>query len=184
MLRQIGVEFEVMPAAIDENRLDPESPAQYVARLAQAKADTVWEHLLPDRAAPVLAADTAVVVDETVFGKPRDAAAALEMLEALSGRSHVVLTSVAVRFRTTREARLARSEVRFRATTAEEREAYCRTDEPLDKAGGYGIQGYGAVFVEHLAGSYSAVVGLPLCETSALLESFRMPRWLHADRGR
>jgi len=117
----------------------------------------------------VLAADTAVVLDERVLGKPADEVEAEAMLAALSGRTHRVLTAVALRCGDAAETLLSSSEVRFRATTAEERAAYCRSGEPLDKAGGYGIQGRAAMFVEHLAGSYSGVVGLPLFETAALL---------------
>jgi len=183
LLRQIGVEFEVRPAAIDESQLADERPAAYVARLARAKAEAVWEALPAGAEAPVLAADTIVVADDRVFGKPADAAAAAEMIAALSDRSHRVLTAVALRHDGGCEDRLVASEVRFRATTAAERRAYCLTGEPYDKAGGYGIQGYGAVFVDHLAGSYSAVMGLPLGETAALLARFELPAWLHAGGG-
>jgi septum formation protein len=100
------------------------------------------------------------------------------MLERLSGRWHRVLTAVVLRDDGGAEIRLAATEVRFRATTAEERAAYCATEEPFDKAGGYGIQGYAAVFVEELEGSYSSVVGLPLCETAALLARRGVPFWL------
>jgi septum formation protein len=130
----------------------------------------------------VLAADTAVVVDDLVLGKPNDAAQALQMLEALSGRSHVVLTAVAIRAQSASAELLSRSEVRFRATTHAERVAYCATGEPLDKAGAYAIQGRGALFVEHLEGSYSGVVGLPLLETAMLLGRFGLPSWLTAGR--
>ena len=182
LLSQIGVPFRVQPADILEQALDAEQPADYVERLALAKADTVWNQVLDtDAAAPVLAADTIVVVDDTVFGKPTDRENAMKMLERLSGRSHSVLTAVAIRFEQQRECRVTISEVRFRATTEQERAAYCGTQEPLDKAGGYGIQGFGAVFIDRLFGSYSAVMGLPLCETVALLKPFELPRWLHAD---
>jgi septum formation protein len=155
--------------------------ATYVARLAAAKAEQVWSAGQPASTAPVLAADTAVVLDRRILGKPRDRADALAMLEALSGRSHVVLTAVAVRLNSETTAALARSEVRFRATTAAERGAYCDTGEPFGKAGAYAIQGRAAVFVEHIAGSHSAVVGLPLCETAALLGRFGFPAWLGGD---
>jgi septum formation protein len=100
------------------------------------------------------------------------------MLERLSGRTHTVLTAVALRYDGGLETRLSESEVRFRATTAAERLAYCRTGEPLDKAGGYGIQGHAAVFVEQLKGSYSGVVGLPLHETAVLLKRCGIDFWL------
>jgi septum formation protein len=130
----------------------------------------------------VLAADTAVVVDDAVFGKPADPGQALEMLEALSGRSHLVLTAVALYVDGAAAELLSSSEVRFRATTHAERLAYCATGEPLDKAGAYAIQGRGALFVERLDGSYSGVVGLPLHETAMLLSRFGLPSWLTANR--
>jgi septum formation protein len=184
LLRQIGVPFRTRIADIDETPLDGEQPVAYVERLATAKADAVWDGLGSGSAetAPVLAADTAVVIDGAILGKPADAAAALAMLARLSGRSHEVLTSVALRFGPESEIATARSEVRFRPTTAEEREAYCLTSEPLDKAGAYGVQGCGAVFVERISGSYSAVMGLPLFETAGLLGRYGFPSWLQAGR--
>jgi septum formation protein len=176
LLRQIGVRFEVRPAAIDESRRPGEAPEAYVRRLAAAKAEAVWAALGPEPR-PVLAADTAVVLDGEILGKPADPAAAAAMLEALSGRSHGVLTAVALRSRAGTDVELAASEVRFRATTQAERERYACTREPFDKAGGYGIQGLAAVFVERLAGSYSGVVGLPLYETAVLLSRRGVPVW-------
>jgi septum formation protein len=180
LLRQIGVRFEVRPAAIPEESRAAEAPADYVLRLAKAKARAVAAALRRDEQAPVLAADTAVVLDGELLGKPADMAEALGMLERLSGRSHRVLTAVALDCGTEVEALLSDSEVRFRATTAAERLAYCATGEPFDKAGGYGIQGHAAVFVESLQGSYSGVVGLPLFETAALLARAGVGFWLTA----
>ena len=120
------------------------------------------------------------MLDGEVLGKPGDAAEAAAMLERLSGRTHRVLTAVALRNGGGVETRLSASEVRFRATTAAERLAYCATGEPFDKAGGYGIQGHAAVFVEELRGSYSGVVGLPLFETAALLTRCGFGFWLTA----
>ena len=182
LLAQIGVPFRVLAAEVDEDALAGEAPAAYVERVALAKVDAGWERVQHASPAPVLAADTAVVVDDELFGKPAGEAEALAMLARLSGRSHRVLSAVALRWQEVREARVAISEVRFRATTAAERLAYCRSGEPYDKAGGYAIQGQAAVFVEHLSGSYSAVMGLPLCETAALLANFALPPWLHARR--
>ena len=183
LLRQIGVPFTAQPAGMPEERLPREPPADYVRRTARAKAAAVWASpVVQGRPRPVLAADTAVVVDDTVFGKPADTAQALEMLEALSGRTHVVLTAVAIHADEASEVLLSRSEVRFRATTHAERVAYCATGEPLDKAGAYAIQGRGALFVERLDGSYSGVVGLPLLETAALLGRFGLPPWLTTNR--
>jgi septum formation protein len=167
LLRQIGVRFTVRAAAIAEQPLARETAEAYVARLAAAKAETVWAAVADSQ--PVLGADTAVVLDGEVLGKPKDTAEAESMLERLSGRAHRVLTAVAVRHAGGLDTRSSDSEVRFRATTAAERLAYCRTGEPFDKAGGYGIQGHAAVFVAELRGSYSGVVGLPLFETAALL---------------
>jgi nucleoside triphosphate pyrophosphatase len=128
----------------------------------------------------VLGADTAVVVDDEIFGKPGDESEALLMLSRLSGRSHTVLTAVALCAENVRESLVSISEVRFRATTEAERIAYCRSGEPYDKAGAYAVQGVGAVFVEHLKGSFSSVMGLPVCETAALLGRFGMPPWLRS----
>jgi septum formation protein len=179
LLRQIGVQFEVRPADIKEEPMPGEAPETYVVRLAAAKAEAVWA-VVAGEPRPVLGADTAVVLAGEVLGKPRDAAEAEQMLERLSGRTHRVLTAVALRTGSGVETRLSASEVRFRATTPAERRAYCSTGEPFDKAGGYGIQGHAAVFVDELRGSYSGVVGLPLCETAALLERCGFAFWLTA----
>jgi nucleoside triphosphate pyrophosphatase len=180
LLRQIGVAFAVKPASIPEEPRPAEAPDAYVLRLAAAKAAAVWTTL--ERGAeeprPVLAADTAVVLDGRVLGKPADADEAEAMLAQLSGRAHRVLTAVALTSDVAADTLLSESEVRFRATTAVERRAYCATGEPFDKAGGYGIQGKAAVFVEHLRGSYSAVVGLPLFETATLLKRHGVGFWL------
>jgi septum formation protein len=178
LLRQIGVPFTVRAAAIAEDALAGEAPAAYVARLAAAKAEAVWAAVADSR--PVLGADTAVVLDGEILGKPETAAEAAAMLERLSGRAHRVLTAVAIRHAGGVESRVSDSEVRFRATTAAERLAYCATGEPFDKAGGYGIQGHAAVFVETVTGSYSGVVGLPLYETAALLKRVGVGFWLTA----
>jgi septum formation protein len=177
LLRQIGVPFEVRPAEIAETQAAGERADALVLRLAAEKADAVWRRVPTDERRPVLAADTAVVLDERVLGKPADEAEAEAMLAALSGRTHRVLTAVALRCGDAAETLLSSSEVRFRATTRDERAAYCRSGEPLDKAGGYGIQGRAAMFVEHLAGSYSGVVGLPLFETAALLARCGVAFW-------
>jgi septum formation protein len=177
LLRQIGVPFQVRPAAIVEDALAGEQPEAYVVRLATAKAETIWAS---GDSRPVLAADTAVVLDGAVLGKPKDAAEAERMLGRLSGRAHRVLTAVALRDGDDRVTLLSASEVRFRTTTEAERLAYCATGEPFDKAGGYGIQGHAAVFVEELRGSYSNVVGLPLFETAALLARAGLKFWLTA----
>jgi len=180
LLRQIGVAFEVRPAAIAEDPLPREAPEDYVRRLATAKAEAVFATLREPELRPVLAADTAVVLDGALLGKPADAREAAEMLERLSGRAHRVLTAVALHSGDSVATLRSDSEVRFRATTAAERLAYCATGEPFDKAGGYGIQGHAAVFVESLQGSYSGVMGLPLFETAALLARAGVQFWLTA----
>jgi septum formation protein len=138
----------------------------YVVRLARAKALAVRARGVQ---LPVLAADTAVLLDDTIFGKPRDRADGMAMLARLAGRTHRVLTAVALAGATGVAFRLSATEVRLRAISAAECAAYWDSGEPRDKAGGYAIQGRGAVFVEHLSGSYSGVVGLPLFETAQLL---------------
>jgi septum formation protein len=180
LLRQIGVPFEALPADIEEAQLAGEGAEEYVLRLAAAKAEAVWGGLALAERRLVLAADTAVVLGAEVLGKPRDAAEAAAMLERLSGRMHRVLTGIALRGDAGVQTALGASEVRFRATTPAERLAYCATGEPFDKAGGYGIQGHAAVFVEELRGSYSNVVGLPLYETAALLTRAGLDFWLTA----
>ena len=177
LLEQLGVAFRVRPAAIPERRVAGEVPETCVTRLANAKADAVWASLTAGEARPVLAADTLVVIGDEVLGKPADFDDAMAMLARLSGRTHRVLTAVVVRYRDRALSRLNATEVRFRATTDAERTAYCETGEPMGKAGSYAIQGRGAVFVEHLSGSYSSVVGLPLAETATLLKALGFPVW-------
>ena len=167
LLRQIGVAHRIVPPRIDEQRLAGESAPACVCRLAEQKARQVQR--MSAATEPVLGADTVVVLDEQMLGKPADRAAGLQMLERLSGRTHEVLSAVAVVVGAAFHSALSRTEVRFRALTAAEREAYWDSGEPCDKAGGYGIQGLGAVFVAELRGSYSGVMGLPLFETASLL---------------
>ncbi len=174
LLWQIGVAHKAVPANLDENPLPAESPHDYVERLAVEKAMTVRHR---GERLPVLAADTAVVLDGVVFGKPVDRADALAMLGRLSGRVHQVLTAVALASERSVEVRVSATSVRLRELTLAEREAYWQSGEPRDKAGGYAIQGYGAVFVESLSGSYSGVVGLPLAETAELLRAAGIAVW-------
>ncbi|MFV3307324.1 Maf family protein [Pseudomonas sp. NY15181] len=177
LLTQIGLPFHIVPASIDETPQAGESALAYVERLAREKA-LAGLHFLAQRAdVCVLGADTAVVLDGRILGKPADRAEALAMLQALSGREHEVLTAVAVANRDRCEAKVVGSRVTFRSVTMEEAERYWDTGEPHDKAGGYAIQGLAAVFVSRVEGSYSAVVGLPLCETAALLADFSIPCW-------
>jgi septum formation protein len=177
LLRQIAVPFLTQIAPIDENALPGESPVAYVERLARAKGQAGLAALADTRDAVVLGADTAVVLDGQILGKPADRDEALATLSALSGRSHEVLTAVALVSRERVVSRVVTSRVTFRPLSQAEIEAYWASGEPQDKAGCYGIQGLAAVFVSQLHGSYSAVVGLPLCETAALLAEFAIPCW-------
>ena len=180
LLTQIGVPFTAVSAAIDETPLQNESPVAYVERLAREKAQAGRQQLLksmPDGAFCVLGADTAVVLDERILGKPVDEADALAMLMALSGRVHEVLTAIAIIDAGRCEIRVVSSQVRFRNISKQEASLYWASGEPRDKAGGYAIQGLAAVFVAGLNGSYSAVVGLPVCETAELLGHFGIPCW-------
>lgn len=174
LLWQIGVAHKAMPANLEEDPLPGESPHDYVERLAVEKAMTVRNR---GERLPVLAADTAVVLDGALYGKPVDRADALAMLGKLSGRVHQVLTAVALASERSVEVRVSSTSVRFRDVSLAEREAYWQSGEPRDKAGGYAIQGYGAVFVESLSGSYSGVVGLPLAETAELLRAAGIAFW-------
>jgi len=178
LLAQIGVPHTVVAAHVDESLLPRESPADYVARLARLKAITVRER---GEVLPVLAADTSVVLEGSVFGKPADRADGLAMLAALAGRTHEVLTAVALATPRGVALRVNCSSVRFRDIERAEREAYWDTGEPHDKAGGYAVQGYGAVFIAGLSGSYSGVMGLPLFETAELLRDAGIRCWIGAS---
>jgi septum formation protein len=178
LLAQIGVPFEVRPAGISESLAPGEAPKDFVRRMATAKAETVWNRIESGERRAVIGADTVVVVDGRVLGKPAGADDAVAMLDELSGRTHVVMTGVAVVHSGGSAGDVSSSEVRFRSTTAKERRAYVATGEAMDKAGGYAIQGLGAVFIERLSGSYSGVVGLPLALTVRLLAGTGFPAWL------
>ena len=177
LLRQIGVTFRVVGAELDETAFQGESPLAYVSRLAQAKADVGWERSRDLVTAPVLAADTAVVLDAKILGKPKGLNDAMAMLLQLSGRAHQVLTAVALRTSAGTEVKVSHSTVTFRSIDPSEARAYWETGEPSDKAGAYAIQGYAAIFISDLKGSYSGVMGLPLFETAALLEVAGVPCW-------
>lgn len=169
LLAQIGVAHAVLSVEVDETPLPGEMPQDYVVRLALAKARAGWEGLDPSSSLPVLGADTSVVLDADILGKPRDERHGLDMLARLSGRSHQVLTGVAVVDGRGERVALSESAVTFRETSAAERLAYWRTGEPRDKAGGYAVQGIAAMFITRLDGSYSGVMGLPLYEAAELL---------------
>ena len=174
LLEQIGVPYVLAVPDIDEAVFPGEPAAEYVVRMARAKAHGIHAQ---EAALPVLAADTIVVVDERICGKPADARQGIAMLLQLSGRSHRVLTAVALAATATVAHRLSTSEVRFRSLSRAECITYWNTGEPHDKAGGYAVQGRGALFIEHLSGSYSGVMGLPLFETAQLLEAAGVPVW-------
>ncbi|AGA87815.1 Maf family protein [Stutzerimonas stutzeri] len=176
LLAQIGVPFSLIDVSVDETPSPTESPEAYVERVAREKA-LAGLASLSDQDGCVLGADTSVVLDQHILGKPVDRADGLAMLAALSGRTHRVMTALALASRTACEVRVVISEVTFRAIAQAEAERYWASGEPADKAGGYAIQGWGAVFVSQLHGSYSAVVGLPLCETAQLVDAFGLPRW-------
>ncbi len=179
LLKQMGLSFEVMPADVDETPRPGEPAAEYVARLACDKARAVSQ-ARPE--AWVLGSDTSVVLGNEILGKPADADEARATLARLSGQTHQVMTAVALARRQDCQVRLVVTDVRFRTLTAEEIHAYVNSGEPMDKAGSYGIQGLGGIFVESLQGSYSAVVGLPLLETAALLANAGCPVWTHWPR--
>lgn len=171
LLTQIGVPHQVRPVDIDESIAPGEAAAAYVRRLACTKAERLWEQLPQAQRLPVLGADTAVVLQGQVLGKPRDADDHRTMLLRLSGQTHEVHTAVALRYDNGVQVRHSVSPVTFRALQESEIAAYWLSGEPADKAGGYAVQGLGAVFVAHIAGSYSGIVGLPLFETSELLQT-------------
>jgi septum formation protein len=169
LLDQIGVAHRIQPVDVDERALTSETPDEYVRRLAVLKAETLWDQLGAAQRQPVLGADTAVVLDAEILGKPRDEQDCLQMLGKLSARTHRVYTGVALREASGCEAKVNVSEVTFRKLATDEIRRYWRTGEPADKAGGYAVQGRAALFIERIAGSYSGIMGLPLFETGELL---------------
>ena len=181
LLKLVGIEHEVRPADIDESLLPGETPAAHAERLARAKAHAVAEH---EPGAVVIAADTIVVVDGDVLGKPRDAREAHGMLRRLSGRTHTVLTAIAVAKESRTESAVESVAVTFRPLNDEEIDAYIATGEPMDKAGAYGIQGYGATIVERVDGDYFSVMGLGLRRLVELLERVGAPYQFGGGRGR
>jgi septum formation protein len=174
LLEQIGVRHLVRAADVDEATRPAEPAEAYVRRLAAAKAEVAWA---ADPSRPALAADTAVVLGTELFGKPGDLNDGVRMLGALAGRTHRVLTAVAVRAADGVALALSVSEVTFRALTVAECRRYWATGEPRGKAGGYAIQGLAATFITRLAGSYSGVMGLPLAETAVLLAGAGVRLW-------
>lgn len=168
LLNQIGVRFRVYPVDVDETPLLNETPEAYVRRIANEKA--LLAARLKGGDLPVLAADTTVIVDEEILGKPKDRNDALAMLRKLAGRTHQVYSAVALHGERHWQV-LSITDVTFRDMDDEEIHAYWQSGEPHDKAGAYAIQGLGAIFVQSISGSFSGVVGLPLFETAALLQA-------------
>ncbi len=185
ILTQIGVHFEMLllrdavgrDTDVDETPHPGEDPADYVLRLAEEKAETGWARLVQRKIvpAPVLAADTTVTLDGEIIGKPVDRADAAAILRRLSGREHIVHTAVAVQMDRRRESILSSTRVLFGELSADAIAHYVATGEPMDKAGAYGIQGRASMFVRHLDGSYTGVMGLPTYETAWLLNRFGLP---------
>ncbi len=166
LLRLIGIPHEIRPADIDETYISGEQPRQHAERLARAKADKV---AASESDALVIGADTIVVVDGNVLGKPGNEADAVRMLSMLSGRSHVVITAVATAYDGRVVSAVEEVVVAFRELSREEIDSYIATGEPMDKAGAYGIQGFGATIVRRVEGDYFAVMGLPLVRLTALM---------------
>jgi septum formation protein len=165
ILRTLGIDFDVVPGATDESPMEGEEPSALVLRLAIAKAEGA------PASGFVLGADTVVVLDDRVLGKPGDANEAIDMLLALSGRTHTVFTGVALKTPGRTLTALSATEVQFREIGRDEALAYWQSGEPRDKAGAYGIQGLGGAFVSAIHGSYSGVMGLPVFETIELLKA-------------
>ncbi|KAF1047006.1 MAG: Maf-like protein YhdE [Herbaspirillum frisingense] len=178
LLRQIGIDFELLLSGkeVDESVLPNEGPLDYVARVTRDKLESAQQTMilrqLPHR--PLLSADTTVVIDHLILGKPANHEEAVQMITRLSGRTHQVLTSVAVGLTLGVETEIwqitQQSDVSFAALTDEAIEAYCNTIEPYDKAGAYGIQGLASMFISNIVGSHSGIMGLPLFETAQLLQ--------------
>jgi septum formation protein len=176
LLTQIGALFNIAAVDVDEKHLLGETPYQYVARLALTKAQTGFERQ-DQQPLPVLGSDTTVVYKNDIFGKPVDEEAAVVMLMSLSGQTHSVFSAVAIVDSHKSESIIVETLVTFRHLREAECRAYWQTGEPVDKAGAYGIQGLGAVFVNKLCGSYSNVVGLPITETCELFKKFAISWW-------
>ena len=171
LLAQVGIPHRVAPVDIDESIHSGEKPEGYVRRLASEKAQALWERLEDSARLPVLAADTSVAVDEHILGKPEDENDELRMLGRLSGRTHRVYTAIALKNSESCRTQVSLSEVTFRALSESEMRTYWRTGEPVDKTRGYAVQGYAALFIERISGSFSGIMGLPLFETGELLKS-------------
>lgn len=179
LLRQIGIEFELLMSIeeVDESVNPGELPEHYVTRVTKAKLLNALEtmHTRQLRTRPIVAADTTVVIDNLILGKPASYAQALDMIRRLSGQTHQVYSSVAVAFHDDVWQLTQCSDVTFNVIPEEVIEQYCKTKEPFDKAGAYGIQGIAATFIKEIRGSYSGIMGLPLFETAQLLQKAKIP---------
>lgn len=174
LLSQIGVNFTKLVSEVDESVHANEQPEVYVQRVATAKAKAVWQGLAEGECKPVLAADTAVVIGDTILGKPSSLEQAREMLVLLAGNTHRVMTSVVVIYQMHVLHKLNISEVTFNAMSPEDIDWYAATSEGLDKAGAYAVQGLAAIFIKQIYGSYSGIMGLPLDDTAELLKQIGM----------
>lgn len=190
LLSQLGLSFDVHPVDADESVHPDEKAADYVARLARDKASIALQGLLKDQAGAcyVIGSDTSVVIGDKILGKPVDEADFRLMMQALSGQEHEVLTGVAVLFHDgegerKEELRVVATKVRFRPLSDADIEAYWQSGEPADKAGGYGIQGLGALFVDSIQGCYNNVVGLPLGEVAEMLSQLDFDVWEQRQEG-
>lgn len=169
LLTQIGVDFSVLTVDVDERHFENEAPLDYVQRVAIAKAETGKNTLTPQHVLPVMGADTSVVVDNKILGKPKDDDDSWSMLQLLSGRSHQVLTAVAMATELETLCAISKSTVHFAKLSDDDIAWYIKSQEGTDKAGSYAVQGLAAIFIEQIQGSYSGIMGLPLRETSTLL---------------
>ena len=181
ILSQMGISFIKQPAYINESVLPCEKAEKYVRRMAETKAKAVSNKGLK---LPVLGADTTVLIDGLILGKPSNRSEGLKYLTLLSNRTHCVLTSVAVVQDGRCESAIARTNVTFRKIFGDEAELYWQTGEPRDKAGGYGIQGIGSIFIDHIEGGHGTVIGLPIMETENLLRLFNVNTWRYRTRSR
>lgn len=171
LLQQIGVEFETLRVDIDESPYTAETAINYVKRMAKTKAEAGAKLLVEQgKNRTILAADTIIAIDDKIIGKPVDRQQCRCILSQLSAKEHQVISTVALLFRGRLELKISVNRVWFRAISDSEIKSYCATEEPMDKAGAYAIQGRAAIFIKHLEGSYSSVMGLPLYETAELLQ--------------
>ncbi len=183
LLLQIGVEHQILDIEVDEGIISSNSPQENVRALSVLKCQEGVRKVISEGKStfPILAADTIVVLEDEIFGKPQSESDAISMLQKLSEKTHLVMTGVTVGVITANQAKFhtisAASNVEFAKLTESDCKEYCKTNEPFDKAGGYGIQGYGSAFIKKINGSYSNIVGLPIHEVVKLLKELGIPYW-------